>query len=461
MAPFLPHLKLHFRLIENINWTIMEITHFPIKERKILNQPAFETATIDQMNIHVLPTDKFKTTTIVVQIEQQLKEETLTLTALLPFILKRGSAKYPTTKELRQYLDSLFGAVFYTDVIKKGEKQIIQLQLEIANEKYLSDTSPLLQKGIEFLGEIMTNPLIQDNGFSKNYVRSEAEVLQNRISSLVDDKIRYANQRVTEEMCKEEPYRLLSYGKAEELSQVDPAQLYTYYQQLLAENPIDIYIVGDVVPDDVKDGIAKHFKVKRNQVQDLPFAPIQKKVVEENLIVEKMKVGQGKLNIGCRTHTTLVDDDYETLLVYNGILGGFPHSKLFVNVREKASLAYYAVSRLESHKGILMMMSGIEIDKFEQAVDIMKKQLQLMKDGTISDQEMAQTKATLVNQLLETKDNARTIIDFSYNSQLSGKKKTVEGMIEKIKSITIDDVVKIAQKIEVDTIYFLRDEEGN
>lgn len=426
-----------------------------------MGQLLFDNASIHEMNLHVLPTDKFKTTTIIVQLEQDLHESTVTKTALVPYVLKRGCAKYPTTQQLRQYLDSLFGAVFHTDVIKKGEKQVIQIQLEMANEKFLSDQSPLLSKGIEFLGEVITQPLVDNGGFLPSFVKSEAESLKNKISSLVDDKIKYANQRVTEEMCKDEPYRLLSYGKLEELEQVDPVALYTYYQQLISENPIDIYVVGDVQLQEVQTEIEKSFRVNRTQIKNLTFQPIQKTNVKENIVVEEMEVGQGKLNIGCRTQTTLIDDDYEALLMYNGILGGFPHSKLFVNVREKESLAYYAVSRLESQKGILMLMSGIEIDKYEQAVAIMKEQLQLMKNGEISEQEMTQTKATLRNQLLEIQDNARTIIDFVYNGRLAGKSKTLEEMLEKIDQVTVKDVVNIAEKVEIDTIYFLRDKEGN
>ncbi|RKD24692.1 peptidase [Ammoniphilus oxalaticus] len=412
------------------------------------------------MNVHILPTDKFKTTTMVVHIEQDLKEETVTQTALLPFVLKRGCVKYPTAQQLRQYMDELFGAVFHADIVKKGEKQIIQIQLEIANEKYLSDTSPLLQKGIEFLGEVISRPLVENGGFNKKIVETESGLLKKRILSLIDDKIRYANQRVVEEMCKEEPYRLLSYGKTEELEQVDPTALYQYYLKLLAENPIDIYVVGDVQPTDVQQGVERSFQIERTNTRQLSFNPVQKERVEEQVVIEELEIGQGKLNIGCRTHTTLQDEDYETLLIYNGILGGFPHSKLFVNVREKASLAYYAVSRLESHKGMLIMMSGIEIDRYEQAVEIMKEQLKMMQDGEISDTEMQQTKASLINQLLETKDNARTMIDFAYNGQLSDTKKTLKQFIDKINQVTVDAVVAIAKKIEIDTIYFLRDKEG-
>jgi predicted Zn-dependent peptidase len=418
-----------------------------------------QTSQVNGMNLHVLPTDKFKTTVIIVNIQQELKEDTVTMSALLPFVLKRGSQQFPQTQQLRQHLDSLFGAVFHADVMKKGEKQIIQIQLELANEKYLRDSTPLLSKGIEFLGGILTRPYLVDGAFSADYVRSEAEILKKKISALVDDKIRYANQRVTEEMCKDEPYRFLAYGQMEELEKIGPKELYTYYEDLLAKQPIDIYVTGDVSTDEVKQLVAAFFPNQRQATEPVVFAPIQKDQVTPKTVIEEMQIGQGKLNIGCRTFTTIADDDFTALLVCNGILGGFPHSKLFVNVREKASLAYYAVSRLESHKGILMMMSGIEVDKYEQAVEIIKKQLHAVQQGDISEMELTQTKAMLTNQLIETKDNARTIIDFEYNSELVGRERTLDGLLAEIEQTTKEDVRRIAQKIQIDTIYFLRDKE--
>ena len=284
--------------------------------------------------------------------------------------------------------------------------------------------------------------------------------MKKRISSLVDDKIRYANQRVTEEMCKDEPYRLLSYGRLEDLNDVDPVKLYQYYQQLLAENPMDFYVIGDVQIDEVREAVEQFFKLNRQNVRHIDFNPVQKKRVEEKIVIDQMDVGQGKLNIGCRTHITLQDEDYETLLVYNGILGGFPHSKLFVNVREKASLAYYAVSRLESHKGIMILMSGIETDKFDQALEIMKKQMAMMKSGEISETELKQTKAALGNQLLETRTTPEQLLIYLITAVSVPQRETLEQILEKVNKVTIEDVVAVAQKVEIDTVYFLRDKEG-
>lgn len=161
---------------------------------------AFQSSQINGMNVHILPTEKFKTTTIVTMIEQALSEEHVTKTALLAMVMKRASARFPETKLLRAHLDFLYGAIFDVDVMKKGERQILQIYMEVPNEKYLSKDASLLEQAIEFVGDMLARPYVKENAFSEKYMSQEKETLRKRMESLIDDKMKYANQRVTEEM---------------------------------------------------------------------------------------------------------------------------------------------------------------------------------------------------------------------------------------------------------------------
>ncbi|WP_019119184.1 EF-P 5-aminopentanol modification-associated protein YfmF [Brevibacillus massiliensis] len=418
---------------------------------------SFQSSQVNGLNLHIMPTEKFKTTTIVVMIEQELSQAYVTKTALLAHVLKRATARFPDTRKLSEHLDMLYGAIFDIDVVKKGERQILQVYLEVPNEKYLSDSVPLLEQAFQFAGEVLVHPYLENHAFSEKYLNTEKESLRKRIESLIDDKMRYANQRITEEMFKDEPFSLLVYGRREDLAAIDGAGLYRYYQELLSRNPIDVFVVGDVESAQIQEYVKAHVKPERRQPVTLPPANAQKDVQQVREVVDRLDVSQGKLNIGCRTHVTYKDDDYPALQVCNGILGGFPHSKLFINVREKASLAYYAVSRLESHKGVLMMMSGIDVANYERAVSIMKEQLEQVKAGKISDEELNLTKATLTNQFRELLDSARMMIDFTYNGLLSGRKRLLTEMLQAFADTTLEDVKRVADKIQLDTIYLLRD----
>lgn len=420
----------------------------------------FETSHVNEMNLHILSTDKFKTTTIVLMIQQPLAEETVTKTALLSMVMKRATARFPETKQLREHLDFLYGAIFDVDVLKKGERQIVQVYMEIPNEKFLSEPTPLLEQAIQLVGEVVTQPYLENGKFAEKYVRTEKESLRKRIESIVDDKMRYANQRVTEEMCAGEPFGILVNGRIEDLAAIDGAVLHAHYQELLAHHPIDIFVVGDVDAAQVQSYIHTYINHKGRQAKTIAIKSAAKQVTKTREVIERLDVNQGKLNIGCRTQISYQDDDYPALLIANGVLGGFPHSKLFVNVREKASLAYYAVSRLESHKGILMIMSGIEVANYEKALLIINEQLQLVQAGQISEQEMGQTKATLINQFRELLDSPRMMVDFTYNGILSGRARRLGELLDELNQVTVEQVKAAAGKIQMDTIYLLRDRKG-
>lgn len=420
----------------------------------------FETSHVNEMNLHILSTDKFKTTTIVFMIQQPLAEATVTKTALLSMVMKRATARFPDTKLLREHLDFLYGAIFDVDVLKKGERQILQVYMEIPNEKFLSEQSPLLEQAIQLVGEVVTQPFLENGKFAEKYVRTEKESLRKRIESIVDDKMKYANQRVTEEMCAGEPFGLLVNGKIEDLAKIDGATLHSLYLEMLARHPIDIFVVGDVDAAKVKQYIQTYINIEGRRVEPTVVKTAPKQVTKTREVIEKLDVNQGKLNIGCRTQISYPDDDYPAVLIANGVLGGFPHSKLFVNVREKASLAYYAVSRLESHKGILMIMSGIEVANYEKALLIINEQLKLVQSGQISDQEMEQTKATLINQFRELLDSPRMMVDFTYNGILSGRARKLGELLDELSQVTVEQVKAAAGKIQMDTIYLLRDQKG-
>ncbi|MFC4077900.1 EF-P 5-aminopentanol modification-associated protein YfmF [Salinithrix halophila] len=417
----------------------------------------FETVQAGNLRVHVCSTDKFKTNSISALIQQSLTEESVTFHALLPAVLQRGTKSSPSTLELKRKLDDLYGATLFGDVFKRGERHILQLGLEIPNEEYLSETESLLERGAAFLGEVLTTPVIEGEAFRESYVKAEKKNLKQKIESLLDDKIRYAAQRCVAEMCKGEPFSLFNHGRLDDLEQIDAGNLYTYYRELIQTRPIDLYFVGNLSVDRVLRLVEQFFPTEGRERKDVPHAAVEHQVDQIKDVVDHLDVKQGKLNVGARTQLSIRDEDYVPLMMYNGILGGFPHSKLFINVREKASLAYYAASRLESHKGLLTVQSGIEIQNYRKAVDIIQEQFELMSNGEISESEMEQTRAMMVNQLRERQDRAYDLIDSHYHGILSGIERPLDVMIRDVKKVTKEDVKRVAQNIQIDTIYFLRD----
>lgn len=427
-----------------------------------MKNTTFERSSINNIRLHVLPTNQFKTFAIAVYIGNPLTEDTVTPIALIPHVLRRGTQAYPETKTFREKLDDLYGAGFGFDVLKRGDYQIVQFRMDIIEDRYIDESGPsLLAQAIEFLGSAITEPALENNHFMEKYVEAEKRTVQRKIEAVINDKIRYAEERCMQEMCKDEPYRLFTLGTIEALQPLNAESLYEKYLTWLQQAPIDIYVVGNTSLAEVLEYVTSAIQLKRDLSTSYEMKATSHDVKQVNTVIEKLDIKQGKLNMGLRTHITYADDLYSAMLMYNGILGGYPHSKLFINVREKASLAYYASSRLDGHKGILAIRSGIEMDNYEKASAIIQKQLEAMRQGEITELELSQTKAMLANQLREINDSAFEMISYDFNSVLSGVERSVSELIEAITKIDRQQLTEVAHKVQLDTLYFLRDQKGD
>lgn len=404
----------------------------------------------------MLPTNRFKTFAISLYAGSPLAEDTVTSTALTPFVLRRGTVSYPETRAFREQLEQLYGAGFGFDVYKRGDYQIVHFRMDTINDSFVKSPESLLRSSFAFLGEAFTEPVLENGVFRKSYVQTERDTVRKKLESIVNDKIRYAAERCIEVMCKNEPYRLHPLGERKDLDGITPEGLYESYHNWLNESVLDLYVVGDTSLDEVKKLVEEHFKLNRSGAKDYVPSSTRTAASGTQTVVEKLEINQGKLNMGLRSTITYGDDEYAAALLYNGILGGYPHSKLFVNVREKESLAYYASSRYDGHKGIATIQSGIEVQNFEKAVEIIRQQLDDMAKGAITDIEMSQTKAMIRNVIKEMQDSAFEMIAYDFNRTLSGRERTPDELLNQVEGISVEDVKQAASAFSLDTIYFLK-----
>lgn len=413
----------------------------------------------DAYTLHLIETKKFKTNTIAIKFSRPLERENITERALLPFVLQKGSKSYPDERQLRLKLDELYGSKFSINSGKKGENHVITFVLDFPNDKFIQGENELVHECLNFLYDIVFNPNITDNQFKKSIVEKEKETLTNKIKAMIDEKMQYANMRLIDEMCKDEKYSIHSHGYLEDMDQINEETLYKIYREMIEDDRMDFYIVGDFDKHEMEKQIINVFNIERQPtVKTVVSEPI--KVNETNTVIEKQKVQQAKLHIGYRTGITYQDPNYYALQVFNGIFGGFPNSKLFLNVREKHSLAYYAASRLESNKGILFVFSGIAPEKFEQAKDIIFEQHEDIKNGHFTEEEVEQTKKSIIHQFKETIDRAGGIIEFFYQQAIAETEINLDEIYNKINAVTKEDVIEIAKEVQLDTIYLLTAEDG-
>lgn len=408
------------------------------------------------VNLHVAPTEKFKTVRMRVSFESHLSSDTATANALIPLVLRRGSQSLPTMREISCHLEGLYGAAFGVDTRKIGESQLMEAQFHVSSERFLPEAAGLLAESIDFLRETLLNPVTVDGAFKPEYVNSERETLRQRIDGLVDERFQYAVERCYANMCADEPFGTYRYGQSDALEALDAPGLYARYQDIINNSPVHIIVVGAVQPDEVRALFAERFVLPRGQVADIA-EPKTVHPGEARTVIERMDVQQGVLVLGCRLPVKYTDDNYPALLMYNGILGGFSHSKLFTEVRERASLAYTAFSRMETVKGVQILFAGIDVNKFDQARDIMLAQLDAVKQGNVSETELESTRKAMLNGLTSGLDDASQIIHNRLFGAVGGTFRDVSDTAAAIESVTLDDIVQVAQGVELDTVYFLRD----
>ncbi|WP_182199216.1 EF-P 5-aminopentanol modification-associated protein YfmF [Paraliobacillus salinarum] len=423
----------------------------------ILNEAITEQ---NGFRLHIIDTKKFKTIHVVLKLRTTLDKESITKRALLPFVLQQGTSSYPSQNELQQALDNLYGAELSIDGAKKGNNHILTFRMEIANQSYLNTDMNILNESIKLLNEVIYSPKLSGQAFDKSIVTREKQTLRQKIKSIVDNKMSYANMRLIDEMCGEEVYRLHVHGYEEDLEHIDEQNLYTYYQSLLEQDQMDIYVLGDLSSINVEETIGSSFNQERNSNE---FESINEvyHVDSPKEIVDKQHVQQAKLHLGFRTDITYGDSLYPALQVFNGVLGGFPSSKLFINVREKNSLAYYAASRFESHKGLLLIFSGIAPEDFDKAKQIILQQVEAMKKGEFRDEDIDQSKKQVENQWKETIDHPNGLIEILYHQVIANNQLAPSEILSQINRVTKSDLMEVANQLQLDTIYLLTAQEGD
>lgn len=410
------------------------------------------------IQLHLLKTDKFKTNLTAVFLTTKLNRNTITENALISTILRRGSKNMPTQEDISIELEEMYGASFDCGLDKTGDNQVLKFYIETINDNFIPSKEDILQESIDKILEIAFNPLVEANSFKNEYVEQEKINMKHRIEGKIDNKARYALDRTIEEMYKDEPFGLYKYGYVEDLEKINNKELYQKYKELISQCKIDIFISGKI-EDTIKEKVLNNENIKNLNEREADYIVpkvLKKEEKEEKNTTESMDVTQGKLILGLDVNLDNEEEKYVTLL-YNNILGGSANSKIFQNVREKAHLAYAAGSSYMRFKSNIFISCGIEIANYEKALGLIREQLEQMKNGDFSEQDIEEAKKGIIATIKTIDDEQDTQITYYFGQELSQDGVSVEEYERKVREVKKEDIVKIAKDIKINTIYFLRD----
>lgn len=413
--------------------------------------------------LRAVHTNKFKSSYLSVTLLAPLARETAGANALIPEVLRRGTAIHPDMESLSAALDELYGGAIEPAVRKRGETQCVGFAASFLDDAYALKGEPILEPAADLLCELLLKPYTENGVFSANYVAGEKANLIDRIRAQINDKRTYAAQRLTQEMCKYEAFGVDKLGDEESVSAITPESLWQRYQELLREAQVEVYYCGSADPDRVAEALRRALdKLPVNGDRVDPECSVRVSAGPEPIVTEEaMDVSQGKLALGFRTGgQTCWEEDYPALYLAVAVFGGTTLSKLFMNVREKLSLCYYASATLERMKGLVLVSSGIEFDKYQTAKDEILAQLEAVKRGEIEDWELEGSRRTLIGACMSTLDDQGRQEEFWLGQSAAGLEESPEEFAARLEKVTREQVAAAARKWELDTIYFLKGKEG-
>ena len=453
-----------------------------IKQQKLNGAPRAATPTkgkcmsynIEQIKqgikLHCIDTNKFKTNLMSVIITVPLNREKITFDTIIPSVLKRGTEKLKSQEDISKKLENMYGASFDCGVEKIGDNHVIKFYLESLNDNFIPqnnvgvdvhiDPPKTLNQSINLLLDIIFNPLTENNKFKDEYVESEKNNIKLLIESKIDNKDQYALNRCIEEMYKDEPYGLYKYGYVEDLEKINSDNLYNYYLELVNTSKIDIFVSGQIPKQEVIEIVKNNENIKKLKGRQPNYIvnneqTEDKESAQEKEIQDKMDITQGKLVIGLDVKLNK-DNSKFPISMYNVILGESATSKLFQNVREKASLAYTARSNYVRQKNNIYIRCGIEIENYEKALEIIKEQLEEMRSGNFTEKDLQNAKKYMISGLQSVQDEQDSEITYYIGQELSGKLTTFDEYIEQVNKVNMEEVQNVANNIKINTIYFLR-----
>lgn len=401
-------------------------------------------------------TERFKSACLSLSLLRPLRKEEAAKNALLANVLMQGSRLHPDLQSLSLALDELYGASLGPLVRKNGEIQTLGLFMSCLEDRFAIDGDQVLEPMVRLLGELLLDPLLVDGCFSADVVALEQENLVNTIESALNDKRAYTEMKMLQAMCQNDPFGVPRLGERSDVEAITPQTLTEHYHKILASSQVEIFYAGSQAAEDVARILTQALKtLPRKEPDALTFAPMPHRE-QPQYLEESMDLTQGKLSMGFTTGITTRDPDFPALMVFNALFGGDMTSKLFMNVREKLSLCYYASTAVYGAKGILTVSSGIDTNNYRKATDEILHQLDLCRQGQISDEELQAAKEALFSSLRTIPDSIGRLEDFAAFRLLTGFPLDPDGYMAAIQAVTKEDAARVSRSVQLDTTYFLK-----
>lgn len=406
------------------------------------------------VHLHFVPSTKFKTNTIKVRFSAPMKSHTVGGRVLVASMLETANQLYPTAQAFREKLASLYGASYTTSISRRGLVHYVDINLTFLRDAYLSKKNVITNEILDFLKVSLFAPLLEKNAFEQATFEIEKKNILSDLESEIEDHYYHAHQELNKLFYQEKNLQIPRFGTVELLQKETPETSFALFQEMLQRDQIDIFFVGEFNELGIREKLSKFsFTARKKEIQ-LHYQQAISNVTREHL--ERRSAHQSILELGYAFSTSYGDPDHLSLIVLNGLLGGFAHSKLFVNIREKESLAYTISSNMDIFTGMLRIYAGIDKENRMKALSLINRQITDLKRGNFLAQELKQTKNMLQNAVLLAQDRQETLVENSYLAAVLGNRfLPLDDWLLALQKVTREDIIRVARELQLQAIYFM------
>lgn len=406
--------------------------------------------------LRAVRTEKFKTACFSVNFLGPMSRTDAPLNALTPAVLLRGTRHHPDIQSISMHLDDLYGASFGALVRKKGDVLSWGFFGDFIEDQFAPAGTEILAPMTRFLQEVLLEPRLEGGCLRQDAVAGEQQNLLNAIDARMNDKRGYATWRMQTAMYDGDPAGIPRLGLREDAENITAQSLTKFYRRTLEHSQVELFYMGRMAEEQAAELLRTALSgLPRGDIRPIETHPLTGSRPVQSL-EERMDVTQCKLSMGLRTNCTVHDANYPALLLLNTVFGSGVSSKLFTNVREKLSLCYYADAALDKFKGVQVISSGIESDQAERAQAAILQELSSCANGDITDAELENARKSLLSALKASQDAPGRIDDFYLGQTIAGQSDTMDDFMEQLRRTTKAQTVAAAERIALDTVFFLR-----
>ena len=406
------------------------------------------------VRLHFIQSEKFKTNKIRVRFSAPMSKETVAGRVLTASMLETVNAVYPTSQAFRERLANLYGADYSTSLSRRGLVHYLDINLSFVRDKFLSRKNVLTDAMLDFLKASLFSPLVSQGAFDESAFEIEKKNILNDLEAEIENHFYHAHRELDKLFYEEEEMQMPRVGTIELIQKETAASSFAAFQEMLQENQIDFFFIGDFNEVAVREKIQSFNFAPRQQELQLVYQQEYSNVLREGL--EQKDVHQSIIELAYHFPIQYGESEHLPLVVLNALLGGFAHSKLFVNLREKEGLAYTISSNFDIFSGMMRIYAGIDRSNRTRTVALINRQIVDLKRGNFSLEELNQTKKMLRNSVLLAQDRQNTILERAYMSSVLGKKfLSLEAWLEALEQVNKDDIVKAAGLLKLQAIYFM------